>query len=206
MEIIINDKKYNSAEINQILGYEDKSGSNSSKQAIMTRATNAGLILQPLETKRGLPNQYIIVENNFILPNEKWVDCYCNTEWEVSTEGRIRRKSTKKLLGSVNPNDEYIRVCMINPQTQKTENKSLNRLIYFSFNTDLISQEANIQIDHINGIRTDNRLINLRAVTSIDNTKYRAENQTKIKTLITEMIIKFGYEETEKKIIKLLEE
>ena len=62
----------------------------------------------------------------------------------------------------------------------------------------------NIQIDHVNGIRTDNRLTNLRPLTTIENTRARDENQSRIRSLTTELIIKFGYEETEKKLKKLL--
>jgi hypothetical protein len=68
----------------------------------------------------------------------------------------------------------------------------------------LIPQEKNIQIDHINGIRTDNRLENLRPLTSVENIQQRDENQSRIKSLTTELILKFGYEETEKKLKKLL--
>ena len=68
----------------------------------------------------------------------------------------------------------------------------------------MIPQEKNIQIDHINGIRTDNRLENLRPLTSVENIQQRDENQSRIKSLTTELILKFGYEETEKKLKKLL--
>lgn len=117
--------------------------------------------------------------------------------------GRVRLKLNKKLLGSQN-SDGYIRVCMIDPVTNKTSNKQLNRMVYFSFNTELIPNEKDIAIDHINGIRNDNRLENLRALTRLGNTQARDENQGRIQTLVTELVLKYGYDETYKKIQELL--
>ena len=86
-------------------------------------------------------------------------------------------------MGSIDCENGYIRVCMT--ENGKTSNKQLNRLIYFSFHPDLIENSNNIQIDHINGIRNDNRLENLQPLTSIQNTQKRDANQNKIKTLTT---------------------
>ena len=47
---------YSAQQLNEMIGYVDKSGSNSSKKDIITRCKNAGLIVEALETKRGLPN------------------------------------------------------------------------------------------------------------------------------------------------------
>ena len=194
-------KIYSAQELNAIIGYIDKSGTNSSKKDILTRCNNAGLKVEALDTPRGKPNQYIIIEDNFHLPGEVWVNCYCNNEWEVSNLGRIRRKNTKKLMGSTN-SDNYTRICMI--ENGKTSNKQLNRLIYFSFHPELIENASEIQIDHINGIRTDNRLENLQPLTAIENTLKRDEEQNKIKTLTTKLILKYGYQKTEEMLKNLL--
>lgn len=196
----MSEKIYTGQEINEILGFQERSVS---KKPLIARCKNAGLIIEALPTKRGCPNQYKIIENNLTLPNEQWIDCYCNNDWEVSSMGRIRLKLNKKLLGSQN-SDGYIRVCMIDPITNKTCNKQLNRMVYFSFNTELIPNEKDIAIDHINGIRNDNRLENLRALTRLGNTQARDENQGKIQTLVTELVLKYGYDETYKKIQELL--
>lgn len=87
------------------------------------------------------------------------------------------------------------------------KNNKAHRLIYFSFNKNLLSNNLkNITIDHINGIRTDNRLDNLRALTLIDNKKEKEKNQKIIKTLTTELIVKYGYEKTKEKLEQLLNE
>ena len=107
-------------------------------------------------------------------------------------------------MGSADCENDYVRVCMI--ENGKTSNKQLNRLIYFSFHPDLIKNSNNIQIDHINGIRTDNHLENLQPLTAIQNTQKRDINQNRIKTLTTQLILKFGYEDLEKKLNDLLTE
>lgn len=51
-------------------------------------------------------------------------------------------------------------------------------------------------VDHINGIRNDNRLINLRWGTSEENTLWMNMNRKEITTETTRLINKYGYEKT----------
>lgn len=117
-------KIYSAKELNALMGYDlsNLNTRNSSKAEILRRCKNAGIIVEALPTKRGLPNQYVIIENNLNLPGEEWVDCYFYADWEVSSEGRIRRKSTKKLMGHVEEENNYIRVCTTDPKTGKSTN------------------------------------------------------------------------------------
>lgn len=197
-------KTYTSQELNEIIGYIDKTGHNSSKTQLITRCKNAGLIIQALDTPRGVANKYIIIEDNFHLEGEEWRTCYCNEDWEISSLGRARRKTTKKLMGYSNAEKDYVRICMVSPETGKTTNKQLHRLVYFTFHPELIEYENSIQIDHINGVRTDNRLDNLQPLTAIENTQKRDECQNRIRSLITDLVVKYGYEKVEKKLILLL--
>ena len=197
-------KTYSSQELNAIIGYVDKSGSNNSKQQVLTRCCNAGLKVEALDTPRGTANKYIIIEDNFHLEGEQWTDCYCNDEWEVSNLGRIRRKNTKKLMGSVDSTTGYLRVSMVDKSTGKQSNKMVHRMVYFSFYPELIENEEHLQIDHQNGIRTDNTLSNLSAMGNILNIKNRDENQERVRFITTELIIKYGYDAVEKKLQDLL--
>lgn len=197
-------KSYSSKELNEIIGYVDISGSNSSKSAVITRCRNAGLEVKALDTVRGTPNKYIIIENNFCLDGEEWKDCYCNNDWEVSNFGRIRRKSTKKLMGNIDLKSGYKRITMMDKTTGKQQTKMIHRLVYFSFHPELIKDEEYLQIDHINGIRTDNNLTNLQPLSNIQNTQKRDECQEKIRLITTDLIIKYGYEKVEEKLQNLL--
>lgn len=200
----MNKKIYSSQEINEILGYTNGGATTkSSKADLMRRCANAGLIIQDLPTKRGVPNQYIIIENNLTLDGEEWIPCYYSEDWEVSNLGRIRRTTTKKLLGTTDGTG-YIKICTTDPKTKKSTNLSAHRLIYFSFHPELIPNANNIQIDHINGKRTDNRLENLRNLTAFENTQERDKNQTQLRSVVTTLAIKYGYEKTEKMLKKLL--
>ena len=194
------EKIYTAKEINEYMGYVDKAQQNNNKQQLMARARNAGLILEDLPTKRGCANKYKIVEDNFKIDGEEWVPCYCYSEWEVSNLGRVRRISTKNLLGAQDSVSSYV---MINGKEEIGGKKrySVHRLVYFSFHKDEIPLEEVLVIDHINGCRSDNRLKNLRAASTRENVKAREENNKAIQVVLGELIIKHGYE----KVLKYLE-
>ena len=84
------------------------------------------------------------------------------------------------------------------------QNKMVHRLVYFSFHPELIENEEYLQIDHINGIRTDNNLNNLQPLGNVQNIQKRDECQNKIRLITTELIIKYGYEKVEEKLQNLL--
>ena len=71
-------KIYSARELYKILEYDDPDGNCSGKREIMRRCKNAGLIVECIETPRGLPNQYVIIEDNFHIEGETWVDAYCH--------------------------------------------------------------------------------------------------------------------------------
>lgn len=196
------EKLYTSKELNDILGYKDESGSNNGKNQVLTRCNNAGLKIELAFSQKGKQNLYRILENNFLLDDEIWVQCYCYKDWEVSSLGRVRRKSTKKLLGQKGE-DGY--VCITGKGNDgKTKRYIVHRLIYFSFNPDLINNANQFVVDHINGKRDDNRLDNLRILTNQLNTRARDENQNQLQSILTKLILKYGYDELEQKLLKML--
>ena len=61
-------------------------------------------------------------------------------------------------------------------------------------------------VDHINGIRNDNRLENLRWVTQEKNLQERDSNRASIQNNLLKIIQKYGYEETNKILLRVLSE
>ena len=102
-----------------------------------------------------------------------WIDCVVDSDYEIYTEYpyQIRRKSNKRIIKESkqhkNKDNSYI-VCMLN---QKLYLK--HRLIALQFieNDDPDNKSF---IDHINHIRSDNRIENLRWVNNSENIKNRS--------------------------------
>ena len=188
----------------QILNYLQHNVSKSMGVDALTRfCRNAGLIIAPIaETMKGRGARvlYQIIEDNFMLNDEQWIDCYINKDYEVSNLGRIRAKDTKRLIGG-KTNKGYLAVNL----GQQT-NLRAHRVIYFSFHPELIEQADLYVIDHLNGKRDDNRISNLRAISNLQNTQARDQNQKNCQTILAQLLAKYGYEETCNKLNKLLTE
>ncbi len=101
-----------------------------------------------------------------------WVPIHTlfNTQpwYEVSSRGECRNILTKQLK-KVNPNKEgYIKWQFVLNDGKK---KGYSAHIVMAYSFDLPKRDDQIEIDHINHIRSDNRLCNLRWATKSDNCK-----------------------------------
>lgn len=162
---------------------------------------NAGLIIAPVaETLKGRGSKifYYIIEDNFFIEGEEWIPCCFSDKHEVSNLGRVRDKLTKRLLGYKNSKG-YLSVGF-----GQQSNLALHRVIYFSFHPELLQDKDLYVIDHINGKRDDNRIENLRAISNLENVKEGKQNQKDCQTILAQLLLKYGYEETQQKLEELL--
>ena len=110
-----------------------------------------------------------------------WIDCVVDNDYQIFDEEpyQIRRKSNKKIVSEhIDKTTGYIR-CNLN---QKPYLK--HRIIALQF----IPNPDNLpQVDHINKIRTDNRLDNLRWVNRSTNNKNRTSNNNYIYNYVDEI-------------------
>ena len=120
-----------------------------------------------------------------------------NLNLEVSNFGRIKDANTKAFLGYENDTG------YINIKRYKTQ-YCAHRLVMETFSP--IENSQDYYVDHINGIRTDNNLTNLRWVKASENLLFRNENWQDLSELVAELVQKYGYEETKAKLNALLEE
>lgn len=86
---------------------------------------------------------------------------------EVSNFGRIRCISTGNCV-KFGDNHGYYRVSLGIPGTKKQKHFLVARLVALAF---IPNPDNKPQVDHINGVKTDNRVENLRWVTGEENRK-----------------------------------
>lgn len=97
--------------------------------------------------------------------------------YSISNLGNVRNDKTGRILKVYKKENGYLQVQL----GGKTVPKYIHRLMAITF---LKQEENKKQIDHINGIRDDNRLENIRWVTASENCyaygyKERIENRKK---------------------------
>lgn len=122
------------------------------------------------------------------LDGEIWKVCYGFPKYEVSNLGRVRNKKTKTIFKGHN-NNGYNRVKLNNDKEV-----AVHRLILQTFQP--IENSELLTVDHINGIRSDNRVENLRWCSMEENTMAMMSNRAELNRELTRIINVLGYEET----------
>ena len=146
---------------------------------------------------RGKNALYTIEEIQTNLKDEIWKPYPDNPQYLVSNFGRI--KNPKGFLMSGYNSKGYIR-------TRIGECGQLpnHRIVMLTFNP--IENAHLYVVDHINGIKTDNRLSNLRWVFQSENAQFSDKNNTELKEILANLIQKYGYDETKSKLLTILNE
>lgn len=101
-----------------------------------------------------------------ILPEEVWFPLRdFELGYEISSFLRIRNRQTKKLINGWKTQLGYIEV-ELTVSEKSTKKIKLHRLIALQF---IPNPENKKQVNHINGIRDDNRITNLEWCTAEEN-------------------------------------
>lgn len=96
---------------------------------------------------------------------ELWIDAAGFPSYEVSTWGNVRNRKTGKVLKQYLDRYGYLRLSL-----GSVDNVSAHRLICESFYGP--APEPNSQVDHINGNRQDNRVLNLQWCSPSENIRW----------------------------------
>ena len=99
---------------------------------------------------------------------EIWKDIKENKKYEVSNLGRIRNKKTKRILKTTVNNKGYERF-IIYGEKSKPKMYYVHRIVASSF---IENTDNRPEVNHINEVKTDNRVENLEWVSSDYNLHY----------------------------------
>ena len=203
-----NEELYTTQEINKIINFSDPTGRGSGQKRLVPRCKRAGLEIEPINVKNKERNQlfYKIISNNIDLPEEKWIQCYCKRDYEVSDLGRVRKINGKGLLGNYSNSGGYKTISSYFDDSKQMTQFLVHRLIFFSFHPEYIPYEKEICIDHINGKRDDNRLINLQPLSTTNNIVKRDVDQANTKSILANLIQKYNYDVLQDILNELLKE
>lgn len=139
------------------------------------------------------------------LEGELWKKYPIFPRYSVSNLGRFRNDETGRILKQyVRPgkNQGYCEISLAsNEKTKKTIKVRVHRAVMIAFAP--IENYEDYQVDHINGIRTDNRLENLRWTSNLTNNGYKNIKREKINNKINELLQKYGYEKLLEKLQEL---
>ena len=107
--------------------------------------------------------------------------------YQVSNLGNVKSLKSNKLLSPYNSSNGYKLVSLSN--NGKRSIKRVHRLVMEAF-----KGESNLSVDHINGIKADNNLCNLRYLSNDENTSIARKGIKGVnKKLQTEDVIKIKH-------------
>lgn len=98
---------------------------------------------------------------------EKWVECWEFPNYEVSSLGNIRNAKTGKVLKKIDDGKKYELITLF--YNKKKHTRRVQRLIWESFN----QCDCKETIDHIDRIRNNNSIDNLRCIPISEQYKNR---------------------------------
>lgn len=182
-------------EISELLEVADRYLSPSNFEHVQGGARLKGYNLISMSGK-GKNATYEIESLENDLPNEIWKELPIAPGYQVSNKGRVKHPKGGILKG-------YNSKGYIKTRIANLGQMSNHRLVMIAF--DPIDNAKDFVVDHINGIKDDNRLENLRWVWQSENMQFCDENNTEMKEIIANLVKKYGYEDTKSKMLALFD-
>ena len=131
---------------------------------------------------------------------EIWKPWPTNPKYQISSMGRVKGQNGRIMKAKSHIGYLWVNLVVV-PKQPKTF--SIHRLVAETFLPDF---DASLTVDHINGIRYDNRVENLRMISRQENSQIKQIQYKEIYNLINQIIQLIGYEATKEKLDKIIEE
>lgn len=131
---------------------------------------------------------------------EIWKVWPINNNYKISSNGQIKNKQGRILKQRLL--NGYFEI-KLRVDTNVPKHFLVHRLVAQTF---LPEWSEGCIVDHINGIRKDNRVENLRITDSVGNMAYKNNNNFSIYEKVNKLIQKIGYENVEQFLSDKLKE
>ena len=130
---------------------------------------------------------------------EIWKPWPTNPKYTISSYGKVKGQNGRLMKTSIRKGYETVSLRIDKNQARMC---SVHRLVAETF---LPNFDNDLTVDHINGIKTDNNVNNLCMVSRGQNTRISLDNNNEIYELIRQAINTLGYDETKKRLKKIME-
>ena len=120
------------------------------------------------------------LKQRVIIVGVKYYKHYVFTNYAASKDGEVINLKTKRIMKMCKNDSGYLYFSLYNQKLKKTKFYSQHRFVYEVFKGPILSC---FQVDHINNIKSDNRIINLQLLTPRQNFE-KSQNKAIISTCI----------------------